>query len=81
MKLKVVIEYDDGFLEYLEDIIGIFKYKILIEEFVMEIEVFNEVCLEKSNCVQYVEKEKNGFEEKKNKVLVYIYDENELVGK
>lgn len=51
MKVKVVNEYDDGFFEYFEDIIGIFKYKIFIEELVVEVEIFNEICLEKSGCV------------------------------
>ncbi|KAG9385936.1 Smc Chromosome segregation ATPase [Pyrenophora tritici-repentis] len=41
----------------------------------------NEVCREKSNRVQHVEKEKSGLEEKKNKALAYIRDENELASK
>ncbi|KAA8622587.1 Smc Chromosome segregation ATPase [Pyrenophora tritici-repentis] len=46
-----------------------------------KIESLNEVCREKSNRVQHVEKEKSGLEEKKNKALAYIRDENELASK
>lgn len=51
MKLKVGNEYEDGFFEYFEDIIGILKYKMFIEEVVIEVEVLNEVCVEKSGRV------------------------------
>ncbi|WPG98120.1 Hypothetical protein R9X50_00090600 [Acrodontium crateriforme] len=81
MKPKAANEHDDGLLEYLEDIIGTSKYKTPIEESATETEALNEVCLEKSNRVQHVEKEKNGLEEKKNKALAYIHDENELAEK
>ncbi|KAF2787302.1 condensin subunit Cut3 [Melanomma pulvis-pyrius CBS 109.77] len=78
MKPKAANEHDDGLLEYLEDIIGTSKYKTPIEESAAETETLNEVCMEKSNRVQHVEKEKNGLEDKKNKALAYIRDENEL---
>ncbi|KAK5133033.1 hypothetical protein LTR08_008238 [Meristemomyces frigidus] len=78
MKPKAANEHDDGLLEYLEDIIGTSKYKTPIEESATETENLNEVCLEKSTRVQHVEKEKNGLEDKKNKALAYISDENEL---
>ncbi|KAF2768982.1 RecF/RecN/SMC protein [Teratosphaeria nubilosa] len=81
MKPKAQGENDDGLLEYLEDIIGTSKYKTPIEESAAETETLNEVCLEKSNRVQHVEKEKNGLEDKKNKALAYINDENELSSK
>lgn len=81
MKPKAGNEHEDGLLEYLEDIIGTSKYKTPIEESAAETETFNEVCLEKSNRVQHVEKEKNGLEDKKNKALAYIRDENELATK
>lgn len=81
MKPKAANEHDDGLLEYLEDIIGTSKYKTPIEEAAAETETLNEVCLEKSNRVQHVEKEKNGLEDKKNKALAYIRDENELASK
>jgi structural maintenance of chromosome 4 len=81
MKPKAQGEHDDGLLEYLEDIIGTSKYKTPIEESAAELEVLNEVCREKSSRVQHVEKEKSGLEEKKNKALAYIQDENELAVK
>lgn len=78
MKAKAANEHDDGLLEYLEDIIGTSKYKTPIEEAAAEVENLNEVCMEKSNRIQHVEKEKNGLEDKKNKALAYVKDENEL---
>ena len=78
MKPKATSEHDDGLLEYLEDIIGTSKYKSPIEESAAEVDTLNEVCTEKSARVQHVEKEKNGLEDKKNKALAYIKDENEL---
>ena len=81
MKPKAANEHDDGLLEYLEDIIGTSKYKAPIEESAAEVESLNEVCVEKSSRVQHVEKEKNSLEDKKNKALLYIKDENELAYK
>lgn len=81
MKAKAANEHDDGLLEYLEDIIGTSKYKTPIEESAAEVETLNEVCMEKSGRVQHVEKEKNGLEDKKNKALAYLRDENELAMK
>ncbi|MCJ1359752.1 MAG: hypothetical protein MMC33_009754 [Icmadophila ericetorum] len=81
MKPKAANEHDDGLLEYLEDIIGTSKYKTPIEESATEVETLNEVCIEKSARVQHVETEKNSLEEKKNKALNYLRDENELTYK
>ena len=81
MKPKAANEHDDGLLEYLEDIIGTSKYKTPIEEAATETETLNETCLEKNIRVQHVEKEKNGLEEKKNKALAHIKNENELASK
>ena len=81
MKPKAANEHDDGLLEYLEDIIGTSKYKTPIEEAAVELESLNEVCMEKQGRVQHVEKEKNGLEEKKNKAMSYVRDENELAEK
>ena len=78
MKAKAGNEHEDGLLEYLEDIIGTSKYKAPIEESATEVETLNEICLEKSGRVQHVEKEKHSLEDKKNKALAYIRDENEL---
>lgn len=81
MKPKAASEHDDGLLEYLEDIIGTSKYKAPIEESATEVDTLNEVCTEKSARVQHVEKERSGLEDKKNKALAYIRDENELAAK
>lgn len=81
MKPKAANEHDDGLLEYLEDIIGTSKYKTPIEESATEVETLNEICMEKSGRVQHVEKERNSLEDKKEKALAYIRDENELVMK
>ncbi len=81
MKPKAANEHDDGLLEYLEDIIGTSKYKTPIEESAAEVETLNEICMEKSGRVQHVEKERNSLEDKKDKALAYIRDENELVTK
>ncbi|KAJ8108492.1 hypothetical protein ONZ43_g6409 [Nemania bipapillata] len=78
MKPKAGNEHEDGLLEYLEDIIGTSKYKNPIEEAATEVEALNEICMEKSGRVQHVEKEKNSLEDKKNKALAYIRDENDL---
>ncbi|KAG4219177.1 hypothetical protein PC116_g32343, partial [Phytophthora cactorum] len=78
MKPKAGNEHEDGLLEYLEDIIGTSKYKTPIEEAAAEVETLNEVCMEKSGRVQHVEKEKNSLEDKKNKALAFIRDENDL---
>lgn len=81
MKPKAGNEHEDGLLEYLEDIIGTSKYKAPIEESATEVETLNEICLEKSGRVQHVEKEKNSLEDKKDKALAYVKDENELAMK
>ncbi|RMD40123.1 hypothetical protein DV735_g4999, partial [Chaetothyriales sp. CBS 134920] len=81
MKPKAGNEHEDGLLEYLEDIIGTSKYKTPIEEAVVELDSMNEVCMEKQGRVQHVEKEKNSLEEKKNRALAFIRDENELAEK
>lgn len=81
MKAKATSEHDEGLLEYLEDIIGTSKYKTPIDEAATELETLNDVCVEKNNRVQHVEKEKTALEDKKNKALAYIRDENELAQK
>ncbi|KAK0749864.1 RecF/RecN/SMC [Schizothecium vesticola] len=78
MKAKAGNEHEDGLLEYLEDIIGTSKYKAPIEESAAQVESLNDICLEKSGRVQHVEKERNSLEDKKNKALAYLRDENEL---
>ncbi|PLB40934.1 condensin subunit SMC4 [Aspergillus candidus] len=81
MKAKASNEHEDGLLEYLEDIIGTSQYKTPIDEAAAELETLNDVCVEKNNRVQHVEKEKTALEDKKDKALSYIRDENELTQK
>ncbi|KPI44569.1 Structural maintenance of chromosomes protein 4 [Cyphellophora attinorum] len=57
------------------------KHETPIEEAGVELENMNEVCIEKQGRVQHVEKERNALEDKKNKALTFIRDENELVEK
>ncbi|KAI9886590.1 MAG: hypothetical protein M1823_001632 [Watsoniomyces obsoletus] len=78
MKPKAANEHDDGLLEYLEDIIGTSQYKVPIEETTAEAEMLNDVCVEKNSRVQHVEKEKNSLEDKKNKAIAFVKNENEL---
>lgn len=78
MKPKAKDENDDGLLEFLEDIIGTSKYKAPIEASAEKMEQLNENCAEKSTWVKHVEKEKNALEDKKNKALEYLQNENEL---
>ncbi|KAJ5377646.1 Structural maintenance of chromosomes protein [Penicillium cataractarum] len=81
MKAKAANEHDEGLLEYLEDIIGTSKYKTPIDEAATELESLNDVCVEKNNRVQHVEKEKTALVDKKDKALAYLRDENELAEK
>ncbi|RDW72296.1 condensin subunit SMC4 [Aspergillus mulundensis] len=81
MKPKAANEHEDGLLEYLEDIIGTSKYKQPIEEAAAELETLNDVCVEKNNRVQHVEKEKTALVDKKDKALAYLREENELAQK
>ncbi|KAK5221553.1 Structural maintenance of chromosomes protein 4 [Exophiala xenobiotica] len=60
---------------------GTAKYKTPIEEAAVELESLNEVRMEKQGRVRHVEKEKNNPEDKKNKALTFIEDENELAEK
>lgn len=81
MKPKAGNEHEDGLLEYLEDIIGTSQYKTPIEEATAKTEELNDVCVEKKGRVDHVERERNGLEDKKNKALAFIRDENELAVK
>ena len=78
IKLKAQSKHNNNLLKYLEDIISTYKYKTPIAESKVEVKSLNEVYQEKSNRVQYIEKEKSRLEEKKNKALTYIYNKNKL---
>lgn len=78
MKAKAEKDNDDGLLEYLEDIIGTTKYKPLIEQNMTEMEALNEVCIEKENRFEIVDREKNSLEKDKDAALEYLDKEKRL---
>lgn len=78
MKPKSQGPHDEGFLEYLEDIIGSNQYVEKIEEASKELEVLNE---KRSGIVQRVklaEKEKDSLEGAKNEAEAFMMKEAEL---
>ncbi|KAH9321111.1 hypothetical protein KI387_015750, partial [Taxus chinensis] len=78
MKPKAQGPHDEGFLEYLEDIIGSNQYVERIEEASKELEVLNE---KRSGIVQRVklaEKEKDSLEGAKNEAEAFMLKEAEL---
>lgn len=79
MKPKAERESDDGLLEYLEDIIGTAKYKAGIEAGLVEIDTLNDVCVEKENRFELVEKEKNSLESGKDEALEFLEKEKSLI--
>lgn len=81
MKPKAERENDDGLLEYLEDIIGTSKYKLLIEESLVKVEELNLICLEKENRFELVEKDTASLEEKKTEALRFLELEKKLINK
>lgn len=78
MKAKAEKEGEDGLLEYLEDIIGTTKYKLLIEDSLARIEELNTVCQEKSDRFLLVEKDKELLDEKKVEALKFLELERKL---
>ncbi|CAR25193.1 condensin subunit SMC4 [Lachancea thermotolerans CBS 6340] len=78
MKPKAEKEGDDGLLEYLEDIIGTAKYKPLIEQTLVQIDQLNDVCQEKENRYEIVEREKSSLESGKDEALEFLEKEKKL---
>lgn len=81
MKAKAERDNEDGLLEYLEDIIGTSNYKAKIEEFIAQVDGLNEVCLEKENRFELVEKDKEQLEDKKDEALKFLELEKKLIFK
>ncbi|RCK64786.1 Structural maintenance of chromosomes protein 4 [Candida viswanathii] len=79
MKAKGEGENGDGLLEYLEDIIGTTKYKKLIEDSIAQIDALNDICLEKANRFDLVEKDMELLEEKKTEALRFLELERKLI--
>lgn len=78
MKSKAEREGEDGLLEYLEDIIGTAKYKPLIEKNLADMESLNDICIEKENRFQIVDREKNSLEDGKEEALLFLQNEKKL---
>ncbi|XP_057521763.1 structural maintenance of chromosomes protein 4-like [Amaranthus tricolor] len=79
MKPKSQGPHDEGFLEYLEDIIGTDKYVEKIEEAFKQLETLNE---KRSGVVQMVklsEKERDSLEDVKNEAEAYMLKELSLL--
>ncbi|CAK9326874.1 unnamed protein product [Citrullus colocynthis] len=75
MKPKAQGPHDEGFLEYLEDIIGTIKYVEMIEESNKQLESLNEKRTGVVQMVKLAEKERDGLEEVKNEAEAYMLKE------
>lgn len=72
MKPKAATEYETGFLEYLEDIIGSHRYKQPLTILAERIERLKDIRLEKLARVKAVEKERNELESVKDEAIAYL---------
>jgi hypothetical protein len=66
------LRVDEGFLEYLEDIIGTNQYVEKIEEANKQLEVLNEKRTASVQMLKLAEKERDTLESVKNEVETYI---------
>lgn len=79
MKPKAQGPHDEGFLEYLEDIIGTNKYVEKIDESYKQLESLDESRSGVVQMVKLAEKERNGLEDVKNEAEVYMLKELSLL--
>ncbi|XP_040367092.1 structural maintenance of chromosomes protein 4 isoform X2 [Rosa chinensis] len=79
MKPKAQGSQDEGFLEYLEDIIGTSKYAQKIDESYQELESLNEKRSGVVQMVKLAEKERDGLEDGKNEAETYMLKELSLL--
>ncbi|KAK8710156.1 hypothetical protein V6N13_145495 [Hibiscus sabdariffa] len=79
MKPKAQGPHDEGFLEYLEDIIGTNKYVEKIEESSKELESLNEKRSSVVQMVKLAEKERDSLEDVKNEAEAYMLKELSLL--
>ncbi|KAK9271730.1 hypothetical protein L1049_002093 [Liquidambar formosana] len=79
MKPKAQGPHDEGFLEYLEDIIGTDKYVEKIDEAFKELESLNERRSGVVQMVKLAEKEREGLEDVKNEAEAYMLKELSLL--
>ncbi|KAJ8749963.1 hypothetical protein K2173_013878 [Erythroxylum novogranatense] len=75
MKPKAQGPHDEGFLEYLEDIIGTNKYVEKIDESFKELESLNEKRSGVVQMVKLAEKERDSLEDVKNEAEAYMLKE------
>ncbi|KAM1814257.1 hypothetical protein ACFX11_027939 [Malus domestica] len=79
MKPKAQGSHDEGFLEYLEDIIGTNIYVEKIDESFKELESLNEKRSSVVQMVKLAEKERDGLEDVKNEAEAYMLKELSLL--
>ncbi|KAF7802987.1 structural maintenance of chromosomes protein 4 [Senna tora] len=79
MKPKAQGPHDEGFLEYLEDIIGTNKYVEMIDESYKQLESLNERRSGVVQIVKLAEKEKESLEALKNEAEAYMLKELSLL--
>ncbi|KAM0839402.1 hypothetical protein ACQ4PT_060337 [Festuca glaucescens] len=75
MKPKSQSPHDEGFLEYLEDIIGTNQYVEKIEEANKQLEVLNEKRTASVQMLKLAEKERDSLENAKNEAETYMLKE------
>ncbi|XP_054803249.1 structural maintenance of chromosomes protein 4 [Prosopis cineraria] len=79
MKPKAQGPHDEGFLEYLEDIIGTNKYVEMIDESYKQLELLNERRSGVVQMVKLAEKERDSLEDVKNEAEAYMLKELSLL--
>lgn len=79
MKPKGQNEHDTGMLEFLEDIIGTYRFKEPLEKLNEKVEVLTELRVEKLHRLRIVEKEKQALEEPMQTAVQYLQTENEII--
>ncbi|CAI9109700.1 OLC1v1009573C1 [Oldenlandia corymbosa var. corymbosa] len=79
MKPKAQGPHDEGFLEYLEDIIGTNKYVEKIEESSKQLEALNDKRSSVVQMVKLAEKERDSLEDVKNEAEAYMLKELSLI--
>lgn len=79
MKPKGQNEHETGMLEFLEDIVGTFRYKEPLEKLMEKVEALTELRVEKLHRLRIVQKEKQTLEEPMQKAVQYLRTENDII--
>jgi structural maintenance of chromosome 4 len=79
MKPKAQNAYEDGLLEYLEDIIGTTKYKQPIEDLANMLNELNDTRTDVAIRARRCEKEMNVLTIRKDEAIDYLRTENEVI--